>query len=521
MARKALACPPLGVSVFTGILAQWYVKVGDPVAVEQPIWSVETDKVTQDVLSSMAGTFAEITVPEGDVVEPEMVVGYIETDANVVVGAPSGDKPAPEKKTAEKDIPVEEPPKKEAPAKEPATKEAPAKEPPPQETPASVPAEALAEANATTGDVTPAAAPAAKASSSKQAATTTAAPATSPAGSNGTHSSKTEKGTHRYSPRVRRLMRENKLTEQDLQTVQGSGREGRVKASDVERFIASGKRAEVAAPQAAAPAAPRPAAPVAATATAPEPAPTKHAVAQIPPIGGVMEESVEVQKLTTIRKTIATYLRNSVDNAVHCVSIDECDLTDLLAMRTRLNAYYEQNYGIKVALTAFIARAVALSLREFPTLNSQLDLEHDQVKTAKHIHLGIAVDAPQGLTVPVVRFADQLSILQLQVAISEVAEKVRAGKATLADLQGSTYTITNAGAIGSVASTPIINYPNVGILGVHKIRKMPVVRDNQVVIRDIVYFAGTFDHRLVDGVYNVRFMNRVIQFLESPELLLL
>lgn len=465
MARVPIKCPPLGVSVFTGVLAEWFVQPGDQVKVDQPLWAVETDKVTQEVLSPAAGVIEELLVEPGEVVEPEMIVGYI--------GDGSGTATA-------------------------------------KEAPAQAAAAAAASASPANADP-PKAAP----------ATTVAAPAPAPS-SNGAASGNglaVAGRPHRYSPRIRRLMREHKLSEAELGSIRGSGRQGRLTAADVERYLASGRKAEQAAPAGAV--APLPPPPPAAVAQGPAAAPRPAPVAAIPTPLAPGEESWETSRLTTIRKTIATYLRASVDNAVHTVSIDECEVTRLLAARKSINEVVVPQYGIKITLTAMVAMAVAKALREFPLLNSQLDLEKDEVRTARHVHLGIAVDAPQGLTVPVVRFADQLGLVQLQSEINRLAGLVRENKASLADLQGSTYTLTNAGAEGSIASTPIINYPNVGILGVHKIRQMPVVREGQIVIRDMVNLSGCFDHRLVDGVYHVRFLNRVIQYLEEPVLLFL
>jgi len=488
MARIAIQCPPLGVSVFTGILAEWKVAPGDTITKDQAILVLETDKVSSEVLASAGGVLDAIEVQVGDVVEPEMILGYIETSGERSVAAA-------------------------APAAQPIAKPA------------------AAEANGKTAAPPPPAA---------TTATAVAAPAPAQPSSNG-HGATESNGSgrpHKYTPSVRRLMRENTITDQDMGTIRGSGLNGRIKASDVARFIASGRKAEQAA--AAAPAyaplavAPAPApvpvaakpAPVAApVAAAPAPvvaAPVAKAApapVAIPVASG--EERWTTSKVTTARRTIATYLRNSVDQAVHTTSIDECDVTELLALRKRMNLDLEKHHGIKLTLTTFIAKAVAMALTEYPLLNSVLDLEKGEIHTAQHVHLGIAVDAPQGLTVPVIRFADSLGLLALQQEINRMATLVREGKAQLSDLQGSTYTITNAGSEGSIASTPIINFPNVGILGVNKIRRMPVVRDEAIVIRDIMNLSACFDHRLVDGVYNVRFINRVIGYIQEPATMLL
>jgi len=465
MSRIAIQCPPLGVSVFTGTLAEWKVQPGETIQKDQAILVIETDKVSNDVLAAAAGVIDDIVVQAGEVVEPEQVLGYIETSGTRSATAP-------------------------------------------------VPAAATATTNGKSA--TPPPAPSAPATA---VATPVAPPAAATPSSNGhAHGAASADGKpHRYTPRVRRLIREAGLSATELGTIRGTGRHGRVTPADIERFLASGRVAEQAAttpayaPLAAAPA-------PAATAAAPAPKPASPVMPIPVPTG---EERWTSERLSTIRRTIATYLRNSVDQAVHTVSIDECDVTALLALRKRLNAQVEQRYGLRLTLTTFIAKAVAMSLREFPLLNSILDLDAGEIRTAGHVHLGIAVDAPQGLTVPVVRYADTMGLVALQQEINRVAGLVREGKAQLSDLQGATYTITNAGAEGSIASTPIINYPNVGILGVNKIRRMPVVRNDEIVIRDIMNVSACFDHRLVDGVYNVRFVNRVIGYLEEPASMLL
>lgn len=555
MASIPIKCPPLGVSVFTGVVAEWYVKTGDAVTEGQPIWSVETDKVTQDAYASTSGTMGEIVAQAGEVVEPEQVVGYIETE----VGAtPGGDEPKPSAAKASTAKAEPAPAKAEpepanaatAPAKAEAST-APAKtekvaDVSPKTTAASdasgVAAQAAQAATSTARDEETA-----LAMGQKSPADTAAAPeAVEPKGGgsdgggakaqpastgNGrataaasTSTTTVERGQpNRLSPRARRLMRENNLSESDLGAIAGSGRSGRVQSKDIERFLASGRKAEVERRPQAAQSKPSGGGD-SPTPYGGKPAPSatpKKAPVSLPPVAVTGEEQVEVQKLTTIRKTIATYLRNSVDIAVHCTSIDEADVTTLVSLRGRIKETIEERYGIKLTYTSFIAHAVAASLREFPMINSVMDMERGEVRINHHVHLGIAVDAPAGLMVPVLRFAEQKTLLQLQAEIDGIAQRARDGKITLEELQGSTFTITNAGASGSIASTPIINYPNVGILGVHSIRKMPVVRDGQIVVRDIVTLATTFDHRLIDGVYAVRFMRSVIERLENPELALM
>ncbi|HYE77248.1 MAG TPA: 2-oxo acid dehydrogenase subunit E2, partial [bacterium] len=431
----------------TGVVAEWYVKTGDPVTEGQPIWSVETDKVTQDAYAPATGTMGEIVANVGDVVEPEQVVAYVETE----VGARGGGAPAGGGGLSATTARTETPSRAatetlgDPAGRRTATSDA-----------SGVAAQAARAATSVARDEETALAIGQKSPADTDVAPAmvqpepTAEPSASPrAGTtytgNGRAAGDTatlERGTaqpHRYSPRTRRLIREHGLTEADLAGIQGSGRGGRVRAGDVERFLASGRRAEATRPATAAtPAPPSPqAGPVVATvpataALAPKPAAQRVPLPVPAPVG---QEQVETQKLTTIRKTIATYLRNSVDNAVHCTTIDEADVTNLVSLRNRLKDQTEERFGIKLTYTSFIARATALALREFPLINSVLDLQNEQVHVNHHIHLGIAVDAPAGLMVPVVRFADTKSVLQLQTEIEALAAKARDSKITLEELQ--------------------------------------------------------------------------------------
>jgi len=162
-----------------------------------------------------------------------------------------------------------------------------------------------------------------------------------------------------------------------------------------------------------------------------------------------------------------------------------------------------------------------LALKKYPYLNASLDDEKQEIVLKKYYNIGIATDTEQGLVVPVVKGAEHKSITQLAEEISKLSEKARAGQLTLDEIQGSTFTVTNVGGIGGVFATPIINYPEVAILGVHKITKRPVVKDNQIIIRDMTYLSVSFDHRVLDGAMAAQFMNAIKQYLEDPKLLLL
>jgi len=204
--------------------------------------------------------------------------------------------------------------------------------------------------------------------------------------------------------------------------------------------------------------------------------------------------------------------------APHVTHVDEVDVTELVALRQRAKEVAAAR-GIKLTYLPFIAKALIAALREFPYLNATIDDERQEIVLKRYYNIGIATDTEDGLIVPVVKHADRKSILQIAAEIQYLTEKARQRKIDLEDLRGGTFTITNIGALGGIFSTPIINHPEVAILGVHKIQEKPVVRDGQIVVRSMLPLALSFDHRIVDGAYAARFLNRVMAYLEQPDLL--
>jgi len=200
--------------------------------------------------------------------------------------------------------------------------------------------------------------------------------------------------------------------------------------------------------------------------------------------------------------------------------VDEVDMTEIVQLRERAKTSAE-NRGVKLTYLPFIIKALIPALKQYPYLNSSLDDEKEEIILHRYYNIGIATDTEQGLVVPVVKDAERKSITQLAEEISALSEKSRTGQLTLQEIQASTFTITNVGGIGGMFATPIINYPEVAILGVHKITKRPVVKDNQIVIRDMTYLSLSFDHRVLDGAMAARFVNAITQYLEDPKLLLL
>ncbi|HEY2923812.1 MAG TPA: dihydrolipoamide acetyltransferase family protein, partial [Candidatus Eisenbacteria bacterium] len=310
----------------------------------------------------------------------------------------------------------------------------------------------------------------------------------------------------RVSPAVRKLLKEHNL---DLSGIRGSGMGGRVTREDVLSHIEAGKVAASAG--ARAPGAAQTAQP--GQAPAQEPQPTKPIPAPAFTAPGSREE--EVKPLTNVRKKIAENMLRSRHSAAHCATWDEVDMTALVEMRARLKERVKSTYGVNLTYTPFIMKAVVRALREYPILNASMT--ETEIHLKKYYNIGVAVHRDQGLIVPVVHDADRKTLLQIAQEIEDLGGRARADKLTLNDIQGGTFTITNAGMFGATASTPIINFPEVGVLGVHLIQERPVVREHRIVIRQMMTLVLSFDHRLVDGTPAVQFLHHVKELLEDPE----
>jgi pyruvate dehydrogenase E2 component (dihydrolipoamide acetyltransferase) len=224
--------------------------------------------------------------------------------------------------------------------------------------------------------------------------------------------------------------------------------------------------------------------------------------------------------LRGVRRSIAKAMVKSKYTAPHVTTMDEADVTELWALRSKEKAKAEKR-GIKLTILPFIIKAVIAGLVEHPYLNATLDDENEEVILKKYYNMGVAVDTPEGLMVPVVKNAKDKSIFQLAEELTQLSEKAKNRTIDLADLKGGSFTISNYGAVGGLHGTPIINHPEVAILGVGRIKDMPVVRDGKIEIRKIIFLSLSFDHRVVDGAEAVRFLNTVIEHLEDPNLILL
>lgn len=301
------------------------------------------------------------------------------------------------------------------------------------------------------------------------------------------------------TPAVRRMAREQDI---DINQVSGSGPNGRVLAEDLKAFKEgrTGAAAADGAPRADDMAA------AAAQDVMRGPAPAGPAVERLP--------------LKGVRKVIAERMVKSKHTAPHVTTVDEVDMTELVRVREAAKEY-AAGKGVKLSYLPYIMKALVPALREFPYLNAQIDDEKQEIVILRSYNIGFAVDTPNGLFVPVIRDVDKKSLLQIAAEMQVLIEKTRKGKLTPDDMRGGTFTISNQGSIGGLFFTPVINHPEAAILGVGATQDRPVVRDGQIVVRKMAYFALSFDHRLVDGGDATRFMNRVVGLLSNPTLLMM
>jgi len=304
------------------------------------------------------------------------------------------------------------------------------------------------------------------------------------------------------SPLVRKLAREHNI---DLSRVKGTGAGGRITRQDVEAYLA--QRSEPAAAAAPVPAPPPAARPAAPALAAPPPAPV---AAPLPPAG---QAKIRIEPLSTMRIKIAEHMVMSKRTSAHVTTIHRVDMTAVARMRERNKATFQANYGFSLTYLPFITRASVVALRQYPLVNASLD--GNNIVYHNEINIGIAVALENGLIVPVIRGADEKNVLGLQRAIVDLAARARSRQLKPEEVQGGTFSITNFGSFGSLVGTPIINQPQVAILGVGTVDKTPVVIDDAIAIRSICHLSLSFDHRLIDGALADQFMTKLKQGLES------
>jgi len=326
----------------------------------------------------------------------------------------------------------------------------------------------------------PAPAPAAEASAPAPAA---AAPAPAPAPA--AAPSPAPEALMPMSPAVRRIVEDYNL---DPTSIEGTGKDGRLTKGDVMSAIESGKARTLSAPSAAA----------------------------VAVDAGPREERV---KMTRLRKTIAQRLKDAQNTAAMLTTYNEVDMSAVMAARAKYKDLFAKKHNIKLGFMSFFTKACCLALKEIPAVNAQI--EGEEIVYRNYANIGVAVSAPNGLVVPVLKDAQDMGFADTELAIANFGRKARDGKLTMDDMQGGTFTISNGGIFGSLMSSPILNAPQSGILGMHKIQERPMVENGQVVIKPMMYLALSYDHRIIDGREAVTFLVRVKEALEDPTRLLL
>lgn len=463
MARYEFKLPDIGEGVTEGEIVAWAdgIVVGATVQAEQALAEVMTDKATVVIPSPKTGVIAALGGKVGDVIAVGQMLVVIETDKAAV--------------TAPVDVPV------------PAA-------PPPASVPAAPPPVAAPVPIAAPATVQRAVPPASNAPDGPSATAAGSIPEELPgmapeqAAASGTLKSN-EKPL--AAPATRRLARELGV---DLGAVPATGTHGRVTQDDVRGFVASGSSGGASA------------APVSAA---------RHAPLALAP--GEREERIP---LRGIRKRIFEQMARSKHTAAHFTFVEECDVTALSAMRSKL-APVAAEADTKLSFLPFIVKACVAALKKHPTLNAAFDEATQELVVRKYYDIGIAAATEAGLLVPVVKAADSKSLLEISRDIQRLADDAKVGRLKREDLIGSTFTITSLGKLGGLFATPILNFPEVAILGVHQIKERPVVRDGQIVIGQVMLLSLSFDHRIIDGHIGAAFAYEVIGYLENPERLLL
>jgi 2-oxoglutarate dehydrogenase E2 component (dihydrolipoamide succinyltransferase) len=428
--------PTLGESITEATLGQWIKKPGEPVRADEPIASLETDKVSVEVPSPVAGTMGDYLVQEGETVAVGALI------ARIVDGAAAA---APQNGAA-------------------------------------APAETPSDASPLAHIVNP---------GGPGENPTLHDDEVAPMPGQG-HDSSSDMGLT-LSPAVRRVVLEHGL---DPSRIKGTGKDGRLTKDDV---LAAAARAPDPAP---APAAPSAAAQPSAAAPAQQ--------------GERREERV---RMTRLRQTIARRLKEAQNTAALLTTFNDVDMSEVISARNRYKDLFEKKHGIRLGFMGFFVKAAALAARDVPSVNASI--EGDEIVYHDYLDVSVAVSAPNGLVVPVIRNADKLSFAEIEKTIADFGRRAKDGTLKMDEMQGGTFTISNGGVFGSLLSTPIINPPQSAVLGMHRIEERPVVKDGQIVARPMMYLALSYDHRLIDGREAVTFLVRMKEAIEDPTRLLI
>jgi 2-oxoglutarate dehydrogenase E2 component (dihydrolipoamide succinyltransferase) len=447
--------PQMGESIFEGTITKWLKKPGDKIDRDEPLFEISTDKVDAEIPSPSAGVLKEIKVTEGQTVPIQTIVAVIDPDGATAASAPSA---------------------------------APASAKPETINPGAVPAKPAAPAARPASAAPPAPAPAAKLASPSSSEKVELPPPSSDA-------------SVRSSPLVRRMAREHNV---DLSNVAGTGAGGRVSKRDILAAIEGGEAAGASS---------------AATAPASIPPPSSNGA----PASAVLESAMprermyfghyEVQPMSVMRQKIAEHMVLSKRVSPHVYSVDEVDVTAIAALRNKMKDKFEEQAGTRLTFMPFFIRAAVEGLRAFPTVNASID--GTNMILHKECNIGVAVALDWGLIVPVIKNAEEKNFLGLARTMNDLALRARTKKLKPEDVAESSFSITNPGVYGGLFGLPVINQPNVGILGLGAIEKRPVVIDDAIAIRSMVYLTLSYDHRVVDGAVAHQFMGKVKHTLEN------
>ncbi|WP_208435482.1 2-oxoglutarate dehydrogenase complex dihydrolipoyllysine-residue succinyltransferase [Bartonella phoceensis] len=400
--------PTLGESVTEATVGKWFKKLGEAVAMDEPLVELETDKVTVEVPSPVAGKLSEVIAKEGDTVEVNALLGAVEAGAAGV----------------SKSLPFSD--------------------------------ESMSAAS----------------SKLKQSSPSNIMPP---------------------APSAAKLMAENNIAKSDIS---GSGKREQILKEDVLNMLTQGIKT-----------------------SAPTTSTASSASVSNSSAASVQEMREERVRMTKLRQTIARRLKDAQNTAAMLTTFNEVDMSAVMDLRKRYKDLFEKKHGVKLGFMGFFTKAVCHALKELPAVNAEID--GTDVIYKNYVNAGIAVGTDKGLVVPVVRDADQMSLAEIEKEIGRLGRLARDGKLAVSDMQGGTFTITNGGVYGSLMSTPILNAPQSGILGMHAIKERPMVVGGQIVIRPMMYLALSYDHRIVDGQEAVTFLVRVKESLEDPERLVL
>lgn len=475
--------PQMGESIAEGTIVRWLKKVGDSVKRDEPLFEISTDKVDAEIPAPASGVLSEIKVNEGETVAVNTVVAVI----NGAGAQPAAATQAPaEAATQPAEQPAEAAPTGTQPIDQ-VTKEALAPESPPAQA-AEQPAAAQSKA------------PAAGERPTVERPTAESAAASD---------SGEDLRRTRSSPLVRKIAKEHGV---DISQIEGTGISGRVTKNDILSFIENRGVAEKAAAEKA----PAEKAAAAPTTRAPQPlrAPAP-AEAEVGPPPFAEGDRYEIEPMTMMRRRIAERMVESRRISAHVTSFMEVDFTETARLRDELKGEYLKRDGVKLTFMPFIIKAIIDGIKKWPIINSAV--WGDQIVYKKDINVGVAVALDWGLIVPVIRNADEKSLLGLARAVNDLGERARSKQLKPDEVQGGTFTITNPGVFGGLTGTPIINQPQVAILGVGVIKKRPVVIDDAIAIRQIGILGLSFDHRVIDGAVADQFMAAVRDVIEEAE----